>query len=101
MESQPQNSEFKNNPENFHPCRFIRAMATHISDKFQNHTNFNIPAVFVFLYTLFVVRRVPLVTVSPRGVYAPALLADVFPPVKPTFPLLEISPENMHSSNTY
>ena len=20
MESQPQNSEFKNNPENFHPC---------------------------------------------------------------------------------
>ena len=21
MESQPQNSEFRNNPENFHPCR--------------------------------------------------------------------------------
>ena len=23
MESQPQNPEFRNNPENFHPCRNI------------------------------------------------------------------------------
>ena len=22
MESQPQNPEFRNNPENFHPCKF-------------------------------------------------------------------------------
>ena len=24
MESQPQNSEFRNNPENFHPCSCVR-----------------------------------------------------------------------------
>ena len=24
MESQPQNPEFRNNPENFHPCRWAR-----------------------------------------------------------------------------
>ena len=23
MESQPQNPEFRNNPENFHPCNFV------------------------------------------------------------------------------
>ena len=23
MESQPQNPEFRNNPENFHPCRYM------------------------------------------------------------------------------
>ena len=24
MESQPQNPEFRNNPENFHPCKLLR-----------------------------------------------------------------------------
>ena len=24
MESQPQNPEFRNNPENFHPCKYIK-----------------------------------------------------------------------------
>ena len=23
MESQPQNPEYRNNPENFHPCNFV------------------------------------------------------------------------------
>ena len=25
MESQPQNPEFRNNPENFHPCMYLQA----------------------------------------------------------------------------
>ena len=24
MESQPQNPDFKNNPENFHPCMYVQ-----------------------------------------------------------------------------
>ena len=27
MESQPQNPEFRNNPENFHPCEFAKQAA--------------------------------------------------------------------------
>ena len=30
MESQPQNPEFRNNPENFHPCNSIKFSLTEI-----------------------------------------------------------------------
>ena len=35
MESQPQNPEFKNNPENFHPCNFFyrNPIIEHSKDK--------------------------------------------------------------------
>ena len=30
MESQPQNPEFRNNPENFHPCRHLKEAFMHV-----------------------------------------------------------------------
>ena len=36
MESQPQNPEFRNNPENFHPCICVKSLLTlfHASHNF-------------------------------------------------------------------
>ena len=31
MESQPQNPEFKINPENFHPCRYAQCHMTRVN----------------------------------------------------------------------
>ena len=32
MESQPQNTEFMNNPENFHPCQYKVVLIQHAHD---------------------------------------------------------------------
>ena len=35
MESQPQNPEFRNNPENFHPCDYGLGLPDHLAPSFQ------------------------------------------------------------------
>ena len=37
MESQPQNPEFRINPENFHPCDFVCVDALYPSKQFFSH----------------------------------------------------------------
>ena len=63
MESQPQNPEFRINPENLHPCvygsredfdeskhlaRLVRAFAAGLWDKFENLDNFKINQISYF-----------------------------------------------------